>query len=121
MTSTNSANFYDPTLGFTDPTTFLTPVGSFAATTGPYGTYDMGGDVSEWTQGVRPNPAVYRVIRGQDYAGTVIGLASTSFADIPPSTQDIGVGFRVAEVPEPSSMVVLTIGAVGLLARNRRR
>ncbi len=43
----NNANFY--LSNFTDPTNYLTPVGSFADSPGPYGTYDMGGDVFQWS------------------------------------------------------------------------
>ena len=46
-TGTNNANFYDN--GSTAPTG-LTPVGAFAASPGPYGTYDMGGDVWQWNE-----------------------------------------------------------------------
>jgi formylglycine-generating enzyme required for sulfatase activity len=40
---TNNANY-----GYTDPVNCLTPVGAFADSPGPYGTYDMGGDVAQW-------------------------------------------------------------------------
>ena len=36
--------------GYTDPTNYLTPVGAFAASPGPYGTFDMGGDVCQWNE-----------------------------------------------------------------------
>ncbi|MGO9112151.1 MAG: hypothetical protein ACLP9L_23235 [Thermoguttaceae bacterium] len=41
---TNNANYYSNNT-WTDPANYLTPVGSFAASPGPYGTYDMGGNV----------------------------------------------------------------------------
>ena len=53
-TGTNNANYLAspiPTLAiYTDPTNHLTPVGAFAASPGPYGTYDMGGDVWQWNE-----------------------------------------------------------------------
>ena len=50
MTGTNNANYFNG--GDTDPTNLLTPVGAFAASPGPYGTYDMGGDVFQWNEAV---------------------------------------------------------------------
>ncbi len=47
-TGTNNAN-YDET-AYTDSVNFLTPVGAFADSPGPYGTFDMGGDVSQWNE-----------------------------------------------------------------------
>ena len=49
-TGTNNANFFNG--GDTDPTNLLTPVGAFAASPGPYGTYNMGGDVFQWNEAV---------------------------------------------------------------------
>ena len=47
-TGNNNANFNSG--NFTDPTNYLTPVGSFSSSPGPYGTYDMGGDVWQWNE-----------------------------------------------------------------------
>jgi formylglycine-generating enzyme len=41
MTGTDNANYDNGT--FTDPVNFLTSVGAFAGSPGPYGTFDMGG------------------------------------------------------------------------------
>jgi formylglycine-generating enzyme required for sulfatase activity len=49
-TGTNNAN-YDNSGTYTDPTNRLTPVGYFAGSPGPYGTFDMGGDVAQWNEG----------------------------------------------------------------------
>ena len=48
-TTPTSADYYNNG-GYTDPTNLLTPVGSFALSPGPYGTYDMGGDVWQWDE-----------------------------------------------------------------------
>jgi formylglycine-generating enzyme len=119
MTGTNNANFYDPNLGFSDPTNFLTPVGAFAGSPGPYGTFDMGGDVLQWTEGLSGSE---RVDAGGAFNGVYTYLqAGSAFSGTPPSTVELVLGFRIVEVPEPGSLLVLTIGAVGLFTRNRRR
>jgi len=52
--SGNHGNFYDWFLtgnhDYTDPTNYLTPVGAFAESPGPYGTFDQGGDVWQWNE-----------------------------------------------------------------------
>ena len=48
-TGTNNANYHNG-VDFTDPTNFLTTVGAFAASPGPYGTFDQGGDVHQWNE-----------------------------------------------------------------------
>jgi formylglycine-generating enzyme required for sulfatase activity len=118
-TESNNANFLDPVLGFTDPVNFLTPVGAFADSPSAFGTYDQGGDVYNWDEALTGGPG--RQIRGGDYAGEVAGLESDSSNSIPSSGESISVGFRIAEVPEPSSIALLAAAACGLLARRRSR
>ena len=69
-TGRNNANYNDSSDsphtgngGYTDPTNYLTPVGAFALSPGPYGTFDMGGDVFQWNE----SSAVYG---GQTEGGT---------------------------------------------------
>ena len=53
-TGTNNANFLAADGGgyvCTDPTNFLTPVGVFASSPSPYGTFDMAGDQWQWAEG----------------------------------------------------------------------
>ena len=53
-TGTNNANYngdyYDSDDHYTDPTNYLTSVGAFKASPGPYGTYDQVGNMSQWTE-----------------------------------------------------------------------
>jgi sulfatase modifying factor 1 len=121
-TGVNNANFYDHfgtgNLGCTDPPNYLTPVGAFLSSPGPYGTYDMGGDVWQFTE------AVFDLgchgIRGGAYGNFSYHLASTYRENgVYPWEQMPTVGFRVASsVPEPSSLAMLLAGAVSL-ARKR--
>ena len=87
--------------------TYLTPVGDFADSPGPYGTYDMGGDVFQW------NESIFRSRRGSgggswdDKYGFDLGSASSS--SCLPLAKYSNVGFRVASeaVPEPGSLALL--------------
>jgi formylglycine-generating enzyme required for sulfatase activity len=107
----NNANFFDA--GYTDPNNLLTPVGSFAASPGPYGTYDMGGDLWQWNEALIEN-ASSRGLRGGDNHLDSERLASY-FRDYnsPPDEGWSTVSIRVASVPEPTSILMLA-GAAGL-------
>jgi len=121
----NHANFYDGygtgNGSYTDPTNYLTPVGAFAASPGPYGTYDMGGDVFQWNETAVTGSS--RGLRGGhwDYYGSD-GLASSTRNYADPTYEDDGfVGFRVASVPEPGSLTMLVMIAVTGLLYYRRK
>jgi formylglycine-generating enzyme required for sulfatase activity len=123
-TGTNNANFYDyygtGNGGYTDPTNYLTPVGAFAASPGPYDTFDMGGDVFQWNETVFGQfPA--RGLRGSCWNYFSDDLAASTFEYIYPSGQSDYVGFRVASVPEPGSITLLLVGELCLLAYAWRR
>jgi formylglycine-generating enzyme len=120
-TGTNNANFYNN--GYTDPTNYLTSVGAFAASPGPYGTFDQGGDVFQWNETAVTGSS--RGVRGGAFnnsSGSDFLLSSNrSFID--PTGESSVTGFRVASVPEPSTFVLAGMGALSLLAciRQRRR
>ncbi|MFZ1932367.1 MAG: SUMF1/EgtB/PvdO family nonheme iron enzyme [Thermoguttaceae bacterium] len=127
-TGTNNANFYDAysttNNGFTDPTNYLTPVGAFAASPGPYGTFDMGGDVWQWNEAEVTSSS--RGLRGGSWSNLYYGpglLASVDRDSSDPTDGDgnFGLGFRVACVPEPGSIILLVSGAVAGLIWWRRR
>ncbi|MGO9112301.1 MAG: SUMF1/EgtB/PvdO family nonheme iron enzyme [Thermoguttaceae bacterium] len=118
-TGTNNANYRDPNLVFTDPTNYLTPVGSFADSPGPYGTYDMAGDVWQWNEA--SIYGAYRGIGGGSWDGPYEYLASSNISAAYPIYGDGGTGFRVASVPEPGNITLLLAGAVGVLAFAWRR
>jgi formylglycine-generating enzyme required for sulfatase activity len=72
-TEFNDAN-YQINGNYTDPTNYLTPVGTFAASPGAYGTYDMGGDINQWNE---TNVSGYRGIRGGSFYDYSLFLASS--------------------------------------------
>src|SRR5208283_2891089 len=103
-TGTNNANFIDetnigpPNYGFTNPGFELTPVGAFAASPGPYGTYDQGGDVNQWNE--TPIDGIYRDARGGAWDGDWVSLDKLDpYGYYDPTLASQDIGFRVAYVP----------------------
>jgi formylglycine-generating enzyme required for sulfatase activity len=89
------------------------------------GTYDMMGNVAELTQAPRLfNEATYRVVGGGSVYSPVVDLKADKFGDLmlnPANSGSGTVGFRVASVPEPGSMLLMAMGGIALLRRRRRR
>ena len=94
-------------------------VGSFQNSESPYGTFDQSGNVHEWNDLVLDVDR--RGIQGGAYGNPLdIDLASTIRGGLNPSIEYEWLGFRVASVPEPTSMV-LTILASGMMLVRRKR
>jgi formylglycine-generating enzyme len=120
-TGTNNANY-----GQTDPVNLLTPVGVFASSSGSYGTYDQGGNVYQWNEAIIPTfISSVRGIRGGCFYDRSDELAASYREEGPqfgsPTNKDHRIGFRVASVPEPSSFLLLLLGAGSILYRKRYR
>ncbi len=120
QTGTDNANSY--VTAYSDPINFLTPVGLFSASPGPYGTYDMGGDVNQWFETV-DEPGLTRCDGGGCYNVFVNALKSVGRGYGSPTIYAPEIGFRVVQVPEPGSLALLIAGAmIGLaLIWQRRR
>ena len=92
------------------------------------GTYDMGGNVWEWGEsafaGGEPTGGESRVLRGGSWNRSSNLLQSSSrFDELNPDFEYFTYGFRVASVsvvPEPSSVGLLVIGAMGCMLRRKR-
>jgi formylglycine-generating enzyme required for sulfatase activity len=80
------------------------------------GTFDMMGNVWEWNETLISGSN--RGIRGGSYGGNVDSLSSSVRDDISPYYEGDNVGFRVASVPEPCSLVLLSLG--GLVLRRKK-
>jgi formylglycine-generating enzyme required for sulfatase activity len=96
-----------------------TDVGSYTTTPSRYGTFDQGGNVYEWNNTV--DGSSRRGLRGGSwYDGSgVINSLGRADGDIP-TRETFNFGFRVASVPEPTSMV-LTMLASGMMLIRRKR
>ncbi len=89
------------------------------------GTFDMMGNVSEWMESPFFSGAYLsgydRSIRGgsfYDFGGRTDNLRSSYRGQSNPYFEDVNVGFRVASVPEPCTLVLLSLG--GLMLRRKR-
>jgi formylglycine-generating enzyme required for sulfatase activity len=118
---TNNANYWDDHgTGIGGPSIGApygkTEAGAFASSPSSYGAFDMGGNAMEWTES---NQFDYtRHVTGGAFAWDDTFLAAASWMVDDPTYEADGFGFRIAEVPEPLSAVVLLMGAM-LVTRRR--
>ena len=114
--SGNSANHRNGT--YTHSLAYpLTDVGSYSLSESPYGTYDQGGNVWEWNEVLVTS--TLRGLGGGSWALLTNNLAA-SVRGLNNPIHEIGsAGFRVATVPEPTSMLLLVSLAGGMLLKRR--
>jgi len=99
-------------------TSSSTNVGSYSGNPSVYGTFDQGGNVLEWNDAVIGSS---RGLRGGAWGGSEFGLRSSirdGGAD--PSDEAGNLGFRLASVPEPSSLVLSVLASGVVLLRRKR-
>jgi formylglycine-generating enzyme required for sulfatase activity len=94
----------------------VTTVGS-AAANNYFGTSDQGGNLREWNNSVIGSS---RGLRGGSFNNNEIDLRSSSHASNVPTFENVITGFRVASVPEPTS-IFLTMLAGGMMLIRRKR
>ena len=101
---------------------YTTVVGQFHNSHGPYGTFDQGGNVWEWTD-IVPYSS-YRCNRGGSYSGMYgYGLQAINRYKSWPSAEIPNIGFRIVQaVPEPPSVLAMLtgLGSLGLASRRRK-
>jgi formylglycine-generating enzyme len=112
---TNNANFYASRYTVGSPY-WRTEVGVFAASPGPYGTFDQGGNVREWNEAVI---GTNRGLRGGSFNDRDVFLLAWGRFGNGPDEESVQAGFRVVQVPEPTTLALLALG--GLLIARRRR
>ena len=91
----------------------------------PYGTMGQGGNVWEWNEsafdGTNSSSSEYRAIRGGDWGVAEDYLRSSDRLIDAPTSEGSSFGFRVASVPEPSTYVLVLMGAGALYLWKRRK
>ncbi len=118
------ANGYDDgyavtgSISFVSGQNYLTDVGAYSLATSPYGTFDQGGNVWEWNEAVASSS--WRGINGGSWSvnsgiSHVSGLGNGG-----PTSKSSTVGFRVASIPEPSSLLLGALASMGALLWRRR-
>ena len=123
-TSANEANYNNGVYSVTQSSSYsssqnyLTAVGSFTNSASYYGTYDQSGDVLNWNDAVISSS--YRGGRGGYWSGYSGALASSYRYFNDPTNEAKSVGFRVANAPEPNSLMLLGLGGI-ILASLRRK
>ena len=112
-------NFYDNYVFATDP---RGPWDVGSGSEELNGTFDMMGNVWEWMESSFSESSGFRpLVRGGSYSDLrgFITLRSSYWTSIyAPSDEMSSVGFRVASVPEPTTLILLSLGAV--MVRRKR-
>ena len=91
----------------------------------PYGTMGQGGNVWEWSENAidlsNDDAAENRELRGGawDFPSYYLNAATSRNTYFPTDEKEFN-GFRVASVPEPSSLSLLALGGVVVALRRRR-
>jgi len=98
---------------------YLTDAGAYGANSDSfYGTTDQAGNVSEWNDAVISGSS--RGLRGGSWSGGEGGLRSSGRGNGGPTVGSNIVGFRVASVPEPTSLVLTMLAGSVMFARRKR-
>ena len=87
--------------------------GEFEYSQSSYGTFDQGGNVWEWNEAI-----IYssRGVRGGSFGSPGYTLHAQIRRSYYPTGEDVIpasiIGFRIAEVPEPATIVLLFLGSL---------
>lgn len=115
----NNANYY---FSVGDPYC-RTEAGEFENSKSPYGTFDQGGNVWEWTETSFLN--ANRGNRGGAYfsyegpSGSIGNMRASGYGYSQPTRMEAFIGFRVAYIPEPATLTLLLGGGLAMIRRRQ--
>ena len=121
----NQANYYvggyatTQSASYSASQNYLTDVGAFGGSGSAYGTYDQGGNVFEWNDTATSGSALGQ--RGGSWGNDGRYLQSSLRDASGPASENSGIGFRVAAVPEPSTAGLLLLAGAGWIVWKRRK
>jgi formylglycine-generating enzyme required for sulfatase activity len=94
-----------------------TNVGTYSSDPSSYGTSDQGGNVWEWNDAVTSSS---RGLRGGSFITNESYLRASNRLSNVPTNEVTHLGFRVASVPEPTSLLLTMLAGGVMLARRKR-
>lgn len=86
---------------------YLTDVGGFSNSHSPYGTYDQGGNLYEWTDAVKLS--TNRQLRGGDWLNISVPESNQQIVYPPTGTLGYQFGFRLATAPSQTTNVFIAL------------
>ncbi len=101
----------------------VTDVGAYTTTTSPFGAFDQDGNAWEWNETIFTDLAndSFRLIRGGSWNDNFRHSQSSVAFYLDPSFENLNLGFRIASVPEPGTVMLGLLGVLGLLHSQRLR
>lgn len=99
----------------------LYDTGSYALSVSPWGSFDQGGNVAEWTETIASN-TLFRHHLGSSFAGGCNGTEPRSAPTFSPAQQISNLGFRIAALtptsvpalaPAPLVVAIVLLASVG--------
>ena len=94
----------------------LTDVGAYSGTSSPYHAYDMVGNVWQWEEDEHYHSDGFRGYRGGAlFTSTTDEFGSGYMVATREANEGYGIGFQLASIPEPSTLILAAFGGIALL------